>query len=322
MASPNLSELVTTTLRNRSRTLADNVSDNNALLKRLKERGRSRPFSGGRNITQEMQYAENSTYKRYSGYENLNISPSDVMTAAEYDIKQTAVAVSISGLEMLQNAGREQMIDLLESRIENAELTMMNNMSTDIYSDGTADSGKQITGLQALIADDPTTGTVGGINRATYPFWQNKIYDFSDESVTPSATTIQAAMNDLYLNTCRGSDKVDLIVADNTYFNYYLTSLQSIQRIMTDQTAQAGFMSLKYMGADVIFDGGDGGACPANHMYFLNSRYIFYRPHSKRNMVPLDPDRYATNQDAMVKLIGWAGNMTMSNAAQQGVILA
>ena len=322
MASPNLSEIVTTTIRNRSKKLADNVSNNNALLMRLKERGNRKPFSGGRNIVQELEYAENATYKRYSGYETLNISPSDVMTAAEFDIKQAAVAVSISGLEQLQTSSKEKMIDLLSSRIKNAERTFQNQMSTDIYSDGTADGGKQIGGLQLLIADDPSTGTVGGINRANYSFWQNQVYDFSDESATPGSTTIQTAMNTLYLACTRGADHPDLIVADNTYFQYYWESLQANQRFTNEKLGAAGFQNLKFMGADVVFDGGQGGACPSSHMYFLNTDYIFLRPHKDRDMVPLDPDRFAVNQDAMVKLIGWAGNMTTSNASLQGAIVA
>lgn len=322
MTSPNLSELVTTTLRNRSKKLADNVTNNNALLMRLKKKGNTRPVSGGRTIVQELEYAENSTYKRYSGYETLNISPSDVFTAAEFDLKQCAVAVSISGLETLQNSGKERMIDLLESRIKNAERTMMNNMSTDVYSDGTADGGKQVGGLQLLVADDPTTGTAGGINRANYSFWRNQLYDFSDESATPSATTIQTAMNQLWLSCVRNSDRPDLIVADDLYFRYYWESLQANQRFTSDDMAQAGFSSLKFMDADVVFDGGQDGSAPASHMYFLNTDYIHFRPHRDRNFTPLDPDRYATNQDAMVKLIGWAGNMTLSNGALQGVIVA
>ncbi len=322
MASPNLSELVTTTIRNRSKKLADNVSDNNALCMRLKQKGNVKTFSGGRNIVQELEYAENSTYKRYSGYEVLNISPSDVFTAAEFEIKQTAVAVSISGLEGLQNSGKEQMIDLLESRIKNAERTMYNNMSTDIYSDGTADGGKQIGGLQSLIAD-AGAGTVGGINSSTYTFWKNSFYDFSAASgaPTPGSATIQAAMNALYLDCSRNTDHPDLIVADNAYFTFYWTSLQSNQRFTDEKMAAAGFDNLKFMGADVLFDGGQGGACPASHMFFINTDYIFLRPHRDRNMVPLDPDRFSTNQDATVKLIAWAGNMACSNRSLQGVIV-
>ena len=320
MASPNLSEIVTTTLRNRSGTIADNVSENTALLSRLKSRGNVRTFSGGRTIIEEMDYAENSTYKRYSGYETLDISPSDVLTAAEFDIKQASVAISISGLEMLQNSGKEQKIDLLYARMRNAERTMKNNLSADCYSDGTADSGKQIGGLQSLIADDPTTGTVGGINRATYPFFQNKLYDFSAESVTSSATTIQAAMNALWLRCTRNSDSPDLIIFDDVYFTYYWSSLQANQRFTNEKMAEAGFHNLKFQQADVVFDGGLGGDAPSSHGYFLNTDYIHFRPHKDRNMVPINPDRYSTNQDAMVKLLGWAGNMTLSNASLQGVM--
>lgn len=61
MASPNLSEIITTTLRNRSGELADNVSKGNALLMRLKEKGAWKPASG-RSIVQELDYAENGTF--------------------------------------------------------------------------------------------------------------------------------------------------------------------------------------------------------------------------------------------------------------------
>ena len=321
MASPNLSEIVTTTLRNRSGKLADNVTDNIALLHRLKQRGKVKPAAGGRSIVQELEYAENGTFKRYSGYEVLDISPSDVFTAAEFDWKQAAVAVTISGLETLQNASEEQVIDLLESRIGNAERTMMNNIGSDVYSDGTADGGKQIGGLQLLVADTATSGTVGGINRATWSFWQNFSYDATtDGGAAATAANIQGYMNNMYLNISRNRDHPDLVVADNAYFKLYWESLQSIQRITSASLGEAGFQNLKYMGADVVFDGGLDGNAPANHMYFLNTNYISYRPHSARNMVPIGGERMNTNQDAIVKLIGWAGNMTLSNGSLQGVL--
>ena len=63
MASPNISEILTTTLESRSGALADNVSENNAILRRLKEKGKMRPVTGGTSIYQELEYAENSTLK-------------------------------------------------------------------------------------------------------------------------------------------------------------------------------------------------------------------------------------------------------------------
>lgn len=321
MTSPGLDEIVTTTLRYRSGKLRDNMSKNIALLSRLNERDNVAPVSGGRSIVEELEYAENSTFMYYSGDETLNISSSDVFTSAEYDWKQAAVAVKINGLELLKNSGREKVIDLLEGRIKNAEKTMLNNLSTGVYSDGTGTGGKQIGGLQLLVSD-AGTGTVGGINSSTYSFWRNAIYDFSANAVTPSSTTIQDAMNSLYLSISRNRDVPDLIVADNTYFGYYWKSLQAIQRITDDKMGQAGFQTLKFMGADVVYDGGFSGTAPSSHMYFLNTNYLKFRPHRDRNMVPLNPDRFSTNQDAMVKLIGWAGNLTCSNRSLQGVIVA
>lgn len=316
MAIPGLSEIVTTTIQNRSGILADNVSKNTAIIKRLSKKGNVKPVSGGDVILQELDYAENGTYRRYAGYETLDVSPSNVFTSASYNYKQAAVAITISGLEELQNAGEERIIDLLESRIRNAERTMVNNLAGDAYSDGTASGSKQIGGLQLLVSDSPSTPVVGGIASATWTFWQN----YQAVASTAAAGSIIGVMNTAYSNLVRNNDAPDLILADNAYYNRYLKELQVIQRITSDEMASAGFTSLKYMNADMVLDGGYGGNCPTNHMYFLNTNYIFWRPHSRRNMVPIGDDRFSVNQDAMVRLIGFAGNMTVSNRFLQGVL--
>lgn len=318
--SSTLTEIVTTTLRNRTGVLADNVTKNNALLNRLKKKGKVKPVSGGRTIVQELEYAENGTYKRYSGYEILNIAPSDVFTGAEFNYAQSAVAVSISGLEMIQNSGEEAIIDLLEGRIANAEKTMANNTSLDCYSAGTADGGRQIGGLQLLVAAT-NTNTVGGINASTYSFWQNTAFSaVTNGGAVTSASNILDYMNRVWVQQVRGSDAPDLLVADNNYWRFYLESLQAIQRIASDQEASAGFQSLKYMTADVILDGGFGGGAPTNSMYFLNTDYIYFRPATGRFFEPLGDERFAVNQDAMVKLIGFAGNMTVANRRLQAYL--
>lgn len=319
MASPNLSEIVTTTLRNRTGKLADNVTKNNALLNRLRERGNVRPVSGGRTIVQELEYAENGTFMWYAGYQTLDITPSDVFSAAEYDWKQAAVAVSISGLEERMNSGPEEVIDLLASRIKNAEKTMMNNVAVGVYSNGSGSGGLQIGGLQLLVADTPTSGIVGGINRAQWSFWQNQYVTDGSASLKGSMLSY---MNDLYVKQVRGTDKPDLGVADNEMWKAYLGSLQAIQRITDEKTAQAGFQNIQYMGFPIVLDGGYGGACPTNHMYFLNTDYLFFRPHRSMNFAPLGDTRTSINQDATVRFIGFMGNMTLSNAFLQGVLYA
>jgi hypothetical protein len=324
VAVPNLSEIVTTTIENRSRAVADNVSKSHALLDRLEKKGKAKPADGGRQIIQEIEFAENGTFGWYSGYDTLNISPQEVFSAAQYDWKQAAVAVSISGLEQLMNSGEEAFIDLLESRMSNAERTMKNQMGQAVYGDGTAASGKAIGGLQLLVADTATSGTVGNINRANWSFWRNQSFSsVTNFGGAMSSTNAVSYMNRVWMTLVRGTEKPDLILADNTYYRNYWEALLPQQRFTSAAMAEAGFESLKYQSADVVFDGGIGGGCPANHMYFLNSEYIFMRHHPKRRYVALgEKQRFSTNQDAMVQLMGWAGNMTLSGGMMQGVLIA
>lgn len=325
--SSTLTEIVTTTLRSRTGKLADNVTKNDALLDRLKKKGNVKPVSGGRTIVQELEYAENGTVQSYSGYEALNIAPSDVFTGAEYNYAQYAVAVSISGLEMIQNSGKEAIIDLLSSRIKNAEKSLANRISIDLYGDGTGNGGRNINGLALLVSSTPTTGVVGGIDASTSigSFWRNIAYSgVTNGGSATSSANIANYMNAVTNQLVRGRDRTDLIIADTNYYNFYLQSLQSIQRIEKTDMAGIGFTSLKFYGgggdADVVLDGGFGGGCPANTMYFLNTDYLFFRPHTERNFAPLGEDRFAVNQDAMVKLIGFAGNATVSNRRLQGTL--
>lgn len=316
MANPNYDDILATTIESRSKALADNVSNNTALLFRLNQRGRIRTFSGGVKILEELAYAENPNYKRYSGYETLPTAQGQQFTSAEYMIRQVAVAVPISGLEELQNAGPEQMIDLVASRVENAERTMTNGLSGDLYSDGTADGGKQVDGLQAAVADNPTTGVYGGIDRAVHTFWRN----YAPTAAAITTANVQEKFNDMDVNTTRNRDSVDLIPCDNNIYTTYWASLQAQQRFTDPALGELGFRALKFKNADVVLDGGVGGSIPANTAYFLNTDHISWRPHARRNMVPLNPDRYSINQDAVVKLIGFAGNLTTRVAFLQGVL--
>jgi hypothetical protein len=320
MASPNVSEIVTTTLNKRSKKTKDNVTNNNALLKRLESKGKQKTADGGVRIMQELEYGENGTFTWYSGYDTLNISPSDVLTAAEFDWKQNAVAVTMSGLEELQNSGESQLIDLLTARIENAEKTKKNKMAAAIYGDGTAAAGKSIGGL-GLLVSDTGVGVVGGIDATTWAFWKNQFFDATtDGGAAATTANMINYMNRMWMKLVRGADHPDLIVADDAYYSLYWGALLPNQRFTSSEMAQSGFESLKFMGADVVFDGGMGGACPPNHMYFLNTDYIYLRPHTDRQYVALNPDRYTNNQDAFVKLLGWAGNMTTSGRKFQGVL--
>ena len=330
-ANSSISDIIATNIQSRTGELADNVTNNNALLRRLKDRGNVKTFSGGNVILQEIMYNDSTTNNTnsYSGYEVLNVSQNSPISSAQFSITQYAAAVSISGLEMIQNSGKEAIIDLLDGRMMVAEAQLANRIGADIYTDGTGNSGKNITGLGAAVPDAPSTGTYGGINRANYSFWRSVKYSgTTDGGSAVSASNIQSYMDSLAVQLIRGTDKPDLIVADSNYYRLYLQSMQSIQRVTDggNSSQGAGFASLKYYGAgmasDVVLDGGIGSNATANHMWFLNTKYLMFRPHVDRNFVPIGGERQAVNQDAIVKLIGWAGNLTSSGPQFCGVLIA
>ena len=319
-ANSAITDIIATTIQSRSGELADNLTQNNAILQRLNSKGNVRPFSGGNVILEEIFYDDVATNNAnsYSGYEVLNISPDSPISAAQYKIAQYAASVTMSGLEMLQNSSKEAIIDLIDGRMQVSEARLLNRISGDLYGDGTGNGGKNVDGLAAAVAVSPTTGTYGGINRANFTFWRNQI------TTGATSTTMLAKMTEAAIKQIRGTDKADLYIAGNTLYQYFVGALQAIQRITTEESGAAGFASLKFYGggtsADVVLGGGIGAQETATYMYLLNTNYIFFRPHKERNFVPIGGERQAINQDAIVKLYGFAGNMTTSNAQLQGLL--
>ena len=320
MASPNtvFTELVSTTFRKHAKEIKDNVSKNNALLRRIYDKGNVRREDGGLTIVAPLDYAENNTYQRYSGYDVLNVGASDVISAAEYQWRQIAINVVASGLELRTNSGDTRIINLVKARLKNAIRTFKNNFSADIYSDGTL--ANQINGLQALVAD-AGTGTVGGIDSSTWTFWKNKVQSAAAPiqgggAITPGSATMESLMLPLWLSLVRGDDQPDLIVMDNNYFTFFEQSQTSIKRYTDSTKADAGFVALKYKGADVIFDGGSG--IPTNHAYFLNTDYLELVVHKDADMTVMD-EMKPYNQDAAVVPVLWMGNLVCSNRSLQGV---
>ena len=319
-ANSAITDIIATTIQSRSGELADNLTQNNAILQRLNSKGNVRPFSGGNVILEEIFYDDTTTNNAnsYSGYEVLNITPDSPISAAQYKIAQYAASVTMSGLEMLQNSSKEAIIDLIDGRMQVSEARLLNRISGDLYGDGTGNGGKNVDGLAAAVAVSPTTGTYGGINRANFTFWRNQI------TTGATSTTMLAKMTEAAIKQIRGTDKADLYIAGNNMYQFFVNALQAIQRITTEESGAAGFASLKFYGggtsADVVLGGGIGAQENANYMYLVNTNYIFFRPHKERNFVPIGGERQAINQDAIVKLYGFAGNMTTSNAQLQGLL--
>lgn len=316
VANPNWGELITATLAHRRKGISDAVSRNNVLYNEMRRRGREKTIGGGRTIsTPIMVGEENSNFQWYVGREALNIAGQEVLTSAEFPWKQYACGVSISGLEMLMNDGKEQVINIMDSRVKHAEKTIINQMHKSAHGDGTGNAGKEFGGL-ALMVSTTAGATVAGINSATSTWWDNQR---TITGAPPATGTIYANMLATLLKTTRGTDKPSLIVSDNTWYSIYSTSLQANQRFMDKRLASGGFQNLMFEMIPVVFDGGMGGYAPSG-MKFLNLDTIEINMHKKRNNVVLAGPRRPLTEDSDTVVIAGMGNWIIDNRMLNAVL--
>lgn len=330
MAEPGLSELITTTLRNRQEVLRDNVRNNNAVLMSMDEYGGIELEDGGRTIIEEMAYTENGTITRYDGGQPISTAYNATMTAAEFEWKQLGGSIVITGKEKRMNAGQERSIKLVSNRTKILEYTLNNTVNSDLLSAGTADGGKQMGGLALLVSKTPSSGTVGGIDVSSSggAFYRNLAVDTTtagpDAGSVTSASNIKDRYTYMIVNLTRGTDKPKLILAGSTHYRALMSSLQAIQRIAdTSKLGKAGFTSMDYMGVPVVLGGGvsfGGESLVQDDLsYFLNTEFLKLRVHRDAYFEPL-PQVQSINQDAEVAITVFMGNMTTSARKLQGVL--
>lgn len=312
-----LTEAFSLALEDRSRGYADLVSNSNAILSMMKQKGGFKTFSGP-TIRERLLYQESGTYTRYSGYSFLNPAPVELFNDAEFTPKLAAVSVTLSGEEILKNSGSNQLLDVMEEHIAAAERELQDRFVEDLHSDGSASN--QIGGLQMAVPTTPTN-SYGGIDRNTYTIWRTGSYDATtDFSAATSATNIHDQYTRVLINRSRGKNGPNLIAADATHFRYFQAALVNIQRVTKEgKLAQLGFPSLAFAGAgyelDVVLEGGIGSAMPANTTYFLKvgEDGLKFRYHADRNFVAFGGKQRPVNQDAVVQHIGFFGNLTLAN---------
>lgn len=318
MPEPTVNQLVTTTLQNYHMTIYDNVTNNNALLARLKSAGNVRVIAGGRTIVTPLAYAEED-FKWYSGVDPLPRALKETISEAEYSPALAAASITLSGEDLTKNRGREAVMNLLEGKIANAERTLENKIGQGLYSDGT--TPKTIVGLDALVSDTPAVGIVGGINAATWAFWQNQ---YDTIALSGAATVdarfqlIRSAMNQMWLALTRARDKPDLILADDLMYDAYEAGLQDNQRYTSTAMGALGFTSLKYKTADFVYDSTASGM--PTGLFMLNTSYMKFEIYRGRNFQPLNLPDSTPDMDAITRHIAFMGALTLSNRALQGRI--
>lgn len=310
----NFNTLATTTLvKYASDNLADNIFQSNALYYLLagsedmrKEGSKTyKELDGGRVIVEPLLYATNSTAGSYSGYDVLDTDPQDGMTNAEFEWKQYSVSVSISGREKRQNNGDSAALNLLEGKIMQAEMSLIESMNGDLFTDGTGNGGKDVTGL--VLAVD-SAGTYGNIDRSANTWWS------SQETAVTGPLTIDA-MRTVYNDCSRGYKKMHpgLIVTDQTEYEAYEAKLQPDMRYSDNQLADAGFENLAFKGSKMVFD----EQCNDGIMYFLNPDVMGIRVHKDAKFTVTEEQR-PVDQDAFVKQILWMGNVVTKAALRLG----
>lgn len=314
MTTPNTSfdQLASTTLRNYQSQFADNVSNHIPFMKYMKMKGMIKE-SGGSTLVEPIIYDFNGTANSYSRMETLDTTEQEGLSAAEYNWKQVSVQISINGLDRTLNGGKEKVIDLLESRIQQAELSIENKISVMLFGDGTGNSGKDVLGIEAIIKQDPTTGTLGGIDSslAANAFWRN----YASTSVGSFASNGLTAMSTAMRTLTRGTDRPDLIIMDSTNFGRLETVANGRAQFMNPALADLGFQALKFEGVDVIFDAN----CPSDRCYFINSKYLKLRVHKDANFKMgkfIEP----ANQDGSVAKILFYGQLTTNRREAHGVL--
>ncbi len=306
----NFDALLSTTLANYRAQLTDNVFTARPLTYFLMDKGRIRMVDGGTKIVEPLIYGQNGTVASYSGYDTISLTAQDGMSAAEYDWKQYAASIAISGIEEAKNNGEAAIINLLEAKIMQAEESMREGFNQMFFGDGTGNSGKNWNGLGNLVESG---NTVGGINSAAgqgNDFWR------SYEENTAGALTL-AQMATAYNSVSVGNDHPDMILTTQTLFEKYEALLQPQLRYTDTKTADAGFQNLLFKAAPVAYD----VHCTAGVVYFLNSKYLTLVGHSGKWFQQTDFVR-PENLDARYALIMCYGNLTVRNRAKQGKLTA
>jgi len=309
MSNPNFDALLSTTLANYRDQLTDNVFSDRVLTNHLMSKGRIRMLNGGTKIVEPLIYGQNSTVASYSGYDSIALTAQTGITAAEYDWKQYAASIAISGIEEAKNNGEQEIINLLEAKIMQAEESMREGFNTMFFADGTGNSSKDWNGLGNLIESG---NTVGGINSATAgnEYWR------SYEENTAGALTL-AQMATAYNSVSVGNDHPDMILTTRTLFEKYEALLQPQLRYTDTKTADAGFQNLLFKAAPVVYD----TAAPSGTMFFINSKYISLVGHSGKWFQQTDFVR-PEDLDARYALIMCYGNLTCRNRKKQGKLTA
>jgi hypothetical protein len=257
--------LLTTTLMAYRKTLVDNIFKDSAFLAYLRLTDAVKKQNGGERIAMPLMYGTNDTVKTHGGYSVLDTTPQEGMTTAFYEWAEVAGTISISRKEQRQNSGEGQLINLLQAKIKQAEMSMREKLNGDLilgtvsaatFVQDTAEDGSYgIAPLGYFLrkekATDPTTNDVGNIAGDTYSWWRHRTgvlganaASVSNEDFAINVSTyagLKVALRRMYNYCSRGSGgSPNLVVFDQVTFETYENALDTSVRYMDTKMADMG----------------------------------------------------------------------------------
>ncbi len=295
--------------------VTDNIFLSNPLLALLMKQSKAQ--NGGLQLRVPIEYVdEGNSQGSYSGYEVLNTEQPDILTTALYDWVQMYAAINISGRDEHMNTGTDGIIDLIETRMKNAEKRLKKVFTDDLFAAAGANASDEISSLNDIIAVDRS---LGGIDSTTYTWWDGKTKanaaaDYP-ELIAPTDTDyLIKDMANVYNQAADGADTPNLIITTDEVMEAYEHIVGEKGRWEGASTlADHGWTVFKYKGTQMVAD----KSCTTGVMYFLNTRYLFFKHHPKRNF-SFEPFRKPVNQDTMVAFIFWMGQFVCSQPRRQG----
>ena len=314
-------QILSMAVEERSSSYEDLVSNNNALLAVMRRKGLWQTYSGPR-IRQTLQIGK-QVAQWYAGYDQLLNPAIDLFNDAVYDPKMVVVPIILSMQEILNNEGDSQLMDVLDQYMSAAERALEDAMDASLYSDGTGNSNKQLTGLATAVPIITNTGVYGGIDRANAIIWRTQTFDahtLQPPATQVISTTVRPMLNQIMTRQSRGRDYADLLIMSPEHYAAYDAATVAIQRQQNETSlGKLGFSALEYIGggkrAEIVLDGGIGSNMPANTTFGINTDSLRLRYHPNRNFDRIfdGEGQMPIDKDAIAQFIGWMGELTMTN---------
>ncbi len=224
-------------------------------------------LTGYRRLEIPLEYGSNETVRWISKGSTVPLTEGELLTMAYEDWKYVAVTVLRFGVEDHQNKGGAALINYVERKLNAAERALWEEFERAIFADGSGVN--EPNGLQNLISTTPTTGTVHGIDRATYAWFRNHAKEASGAFSVYGISDMRNLMNTLTKYT-----KVELLdiflVTDQTTFEAYEDEVLDHLRVGVKDLKDLGFDSLTFKGRPIMWC----PSAPEGRIYFVNPNYL------------------------------------------------